>query len=353
MRAKDTGWYARRVISRTFTSLLVPALVCVAACAQQEPDPSRMRILTYNIQWFSEDANPDRIENVKAILNQLQPNIVAMQEIQSLKALRQLYGPEWQIAIKDDPKENQEQAIAVRAPYKLIKFETVFPGPTLDFAFPGGRDVMRAEVELPNKQTVVVYSAHLKSRRGGRWVTDEQREMAARLLAGYLKSRPNELSIVCGDMNDSPDDRSMNILESGDLNARPGPVSFSDPIMVNLMEPLYRKDTVTLDLDRKFLGDALEPVVEGAYAENEKWRGKEHKFPDDLEVTQTCFDQILIRPSLTKWYSGKTSVFAGVEALRGSNGRTTVDEKTQTVTYTEKGSQASDHLPVYSDFKMP
>ena len=45
--------------------------------------------------------------------------------------------------------------------------------------------------------------------------------------------------ILLGDFNDAPDDRSLNILETGDPNATAGPEEIAGPFLVNLMEPLY------------------------------------------------------------------------------------------------------------------
>ena len=331
----------------------------VSSCVNAQPAGNSVRVMTYNIQWFSEDANPDRLSSLNAIFKQTRPDVVAFQEVQSKRAMEQIFKPgEWTLGMEDDAKENQEVGIAVRAPYKLIKFEMLFPGAALDFAFPGGRNVLRAEIENGAGKSFVCYVVHMKSRRGsdktprgysGRGETDIQREQACGILAGYLATRTDEKSIVLGDFNDTPDDRSLNILESGNLLAKGGKSQWSEPLMVNLSEPLYRDDYVTIDLARKFLGEPLPPRVPGAMQANEELRGKPHRFPDDMKVTQTMFDQIVVRPSLAAKAS-KVQIFSGVEALRGSGGRTQVTDTG--VNYTEKGSMASDHLPVYVDITL-
>lgn len=343
-------------------SSLLPllALALSSSCTNAQATQNKVRVMTYNIQWFSEDANPDRISNLTAVMKQIKPDVVAFQEVQSKRAVEQVFRPgEWTIGMEDDPKENQEPGVAVRAPFKLIKSEMIFPGVALDFAFPGGRNVLRAEVQSPQGQLIVLYVVHMKSRRGsdktprgfsGRLETDPQREQGCGILAGYLAARPDENSIVLGDFNDSPDDRSVNILESGNLLAKGGPSQWTNPLMSNLSEPLYRDDYVTIDLARKFLGEPIPPRVPGACQSNEETRGKPHRFPDDVKVSQTMFDQILVRPSLAAKVIGKVQIFSGVEALRGSGGRTSVTDTG--VNYTEKGSQASDHLPVYVDLGL-
>lgn len=329
-------------------------LIPVACNSAQDAggDDGKLRVMTYNIQWFSEDSDPVRIKNIKEILDKTTPDIVGLQEIQSKKALRQVFDDSWSIGIQDDPKQFQEVAIAVRKPYKLVKTELLFTSPALDFAFPGNRDVLRAEVETPEGEKVFVYVNHLKSRRGGRWVTDQQREQAAGMLAGYLAAMKGENSIVLGDMNDSPDDRCVNILESGNTMAPGGASEWPKPLLHNLCEPLYRKNFVSIDLNRLFKGEALSPVVPGAYNSNEELRGKEHKFPDDVKVTQALFDQILVSPSLFGKLEGKAFIYTEPNSMKGSNGRIQMDEGTGNVTYTEKGTRASDHQPVYADFVL-
>lgn len=341
-------------------SFVLPGLLGFAgllACgstvnAQTQAD--KVRVMSYNIQWFSEDANPERLENLRTILRETKPDVVAFQEVQSRKAMLQLFpASEWTLAIGDDPKSAQEVGVAVRKPFKLTRSALVFTAPELDYAFPNDRDVMRAEIESASGQKFVVYSTHHKSRRGGRMQTDGQREAATRLLAAYLAAKPEERAIVMGDFNDAPDDRSVNILETGDLRATGGAFKVDKPLMVNLTEPLYRKDYVTIDLARKWLGEPLDPIVEGAFAENERLRGKEYRFPQDVKVTQTMFDQILVSANLADFVvPGSTKIYSGNAALRGTTGRTSRDDSTGIVTYTVKGSQASDHLPVYADIRF-
>lgn len=310
--------------------------------------------MTYNIEWFSEDSTAERIGNLKKILEDVRPNIFAFQEVQSKRAIRQVLGQEWVVAMADDPEQQQEVGVAVRRPYRLLNTQWLFPGEAVNFAFPNRRDVLRAEVETPNNQRIVLYVVHMKSRRGGegtqsgysgRLETDIQREQACGMLAGYLVGRPNERSIVLGDFNDSPDDRSVNILESGNLLAKGGESRWSQPLLSNLCEELYRKDFVTIGLSNKFLGESLEPWVPGAKEANESTRGRQYRFPQDVKVSQTLFDQILVSPNLM---NGATAViYSSVAALRGKPGDTQKDARG--VEYVVQGTQASDHLPVFVD----
>ncbi len=309
--------------------------------------------MTYNVEWFSEDANPGRVSNLKAVLDETAPDVVGLQEIQSRKALGQVFGGEWQIGMTDDPDDAQELAIAVRKPHVLVSSEMVFPGPTFEEFFPNGRDALRAVVQTPSGRRLIVYVLHLKSRRGGRMQTDFQREGAAGLLAAYIAARPDERNVVVlGDLNDTPNDRSARILATGDLTVPAGDAKPPRWLLQNLMTPLWDEDYVTIGVSSLFQGSALVPRVPGAKADSDRLRGVDYRFPDDVRVRQTLFDQILASPAVAKTARERPTVFAGPAAMRGQGGRVVVEEG-RPVQYTEKGDRASDHLPVYVDVAVP
>ncbi len=331
--------------------ILPLAIVCLGSCGfAQEPDANKLRIMTYNVAWFHTGASPQRVANLRTIIQEVNPQIIGLEEIQGRECLNLLFDSKWEVGIYDDPKENQEQAIAVRKPLRLIKTERLFPGTAFDLGYPGGRDGLRAEIGLPNGKTIVAYVVHFKSRRGGRMQTDNQRNFAASLLAGMLAKDKTENSVVMGDMNDTPDDVTANILESGNVQAPGGTYSVEKPLLLNLTEALYRKDYVSIDLARLYKGSPIPPIVAGAFSENERTRGIDYKFPDDLKVTQTFFDQIMIRPTLKPWFT-KVNVYSSEAALRGRGSKVKVNDDFS-VDYTDEGDKASDHLPVFADFDM-
>ncbi|MCC6403091.1 MAG: endonuclease/exonuclease/phosphatase family protein [Fimbriimonadaceae bacterium] len=337
-------------------------VIALAACvflvflvlrsSAQDANRTTLRAMTYNIEWFSEDANPVRVANLKAVLADVKPDIVGMEEIQSRKALEQVFDTkQWQLGLDDDPKEAQELAIAVRRPYVLIGTQMVFRGPALDRAYPNDRDALRAVVQTPSGGQIVVYVLHMKSRSGGRRTTDVQREMACSLLSAYIAHRPEEPNVlVMGDMNDAPNDRSVNMLETGDVLAPAGKTKAR--VLFNLTEGLAERDQVTFGLSELYEdGKPLSPVVKGAYAENERLRGQDYRYPQDVKVVQTFMDQILASPGMARAWNGNVKVYTGAAAMRGTGGRTQLSNGV--ANYTQKGDLASDHAPVYADFRAP
>jgi endonuclease/exonuclease/phosphatase family metal-dependent hydrolase len=330
-------------------ALLAALLIAPTACAEGRAQDRPLRMMTYNIEWFSENANPERIANLKSVLANTRPDIVALQEIQSARALRQIFDNSWEIAILDIASENQELAVAVRRPLRIVSKEAIFNTPALEGPFPRDRDVLRVVIEQDGSRQVTVYSVHMKSRGGGRANTDWQRQMQASMLASYIRWKNEPNAIVAGDFNDAPNDVTANILETGDLYTQPGKVT--PRLLWNMCDPLCEKDYVSYGLNELFNGRAITPIVPGSRAENDRFRGQNPNYPADYRITQSFFDQILLSKPLADTTSGSADVYAGADALRGRGGRVQVTETG--VDYTEKGDLASDHLPVFVDFRIP
>lgn len=305
---------------------------------------SGLRIATYNIAWMGEGMTPERVANLRSVIANLNADIVAVQEAESFQAMRLVFGSEWQIAMMNDSSELQELALAVRLPSKVLSRSMVFPDASLDDAFPGKRDVLRVVVRPPNGKDIVFYVVHMKSRRGGRLETDPRRIKACTLLARYLEKSKNERMVVLGDFNDYPDDRSLNILETGDPKAKGEMEERPGRLFINLAEDLAKRECVSLDLYTRYRGRPMQPVVYGARWDNNRLRGVKYRYPDDVNVTQALFDQILISHSLEGSLIGRPFVYAGADALRGAEARRLEGGR-------QEGSLASDHLPVCVDLR--
>ena len=79
-----------------------------------------LRVADYNIKFLSVedlDAKPQRKQRLKTVIEQLKPDILALQEIKDRQALEQLFdSDEWTILIDDD--SNDAQDLAIRKPCK-------------------------------------------------------------------------------------------------------------------------------------------------------------------------------------------------------------------------------------------
>jgi len=176
---------------------------------------------------------------------------------------------------------------------------------------------------------------HEKSRLGGRAVTDPIREGAARAFVQKLdRDYEDKRFILLGDFNDNPDDKSLNILEIGDMNAQGGAEENEDAFFSNPAERLVARDQVSHGKSAADINPQtghIDVITTGSRAWNNDNRGNDSNTGDIL------FDQILFPAILTPLYVNDSfRIFDGGIAIEGTGG--------------QDGDQASDHLPVYADF---
>jgi len=317
--------------------LAMAGILAVTACgvgpepqAQEAGSPAsgqKLRVMTWNLEWLTERSLPERIVRIRKVLDQAKPDAIMFQEVESQEALKRVLPQGWRIWMADSAREDQELAFAAAPGIEVSEPGLVFTSPDLDSAFPGRRDVMRATVKKRGR-AVVLYGLHLKSRAPARWTTDARRVEANQLLAKEIQRRRDPLVAVLGDFNDTPGD--------------PGPKILLTAGMVNLTEPLYRRDWTTADLEKVEWWKLKDARVPGAYDENERWRGREHDFRRDVKIKAILFDQILVSSELAKT-AGAPVIGLPKDVLDGSQPRVTDGN------VSVEGTRASDHLPVWVD----
>ncbi len=310
-----------------------------------------IKIATYNIYFLDDGISPERKAHLQQVLADLDADVIGFEEIGSLSALTNILSPDYRIAMIDNSLEVQETALAVRKPLKIRSAKYVFPGEAYDDAFPRGRDLLQVEVEAYGVELVFLVD-HAKSRWGGRERTDPRREKAARLMVDYIRhSLAGRKVILLGDFNDSPDDRSLNILEYGNPEAPAGIDALADTFLYNTTEQLWEKDDCSIGLFkiRQPDADTFSVRVPGAREENNRWRGKVYNYREDVKIKAILIDQILVSMNLkpTVWAVG---IFHKSEAIRGDLSRIKFDHGE--LRYTHRGSLASDHLPVWAELEI-
>jgi len=236
--------------------LLVTSLAVATWMAQAE---TRVRVADYNIRFLSVadlQSKPQRRQRLQTVIQQLNADIIGLQEIQDRAALELIFDKNiWSILIDDDSPDAQDLAIVVKSPLKFKAGQDLdaddadflFPGATFENLFRNRRDVLVGSVEIPGEtEHLHVMVVHEKSRLGGRAATDPIREGAARALVQKLDlDFDDKRFVLLGDFNDNPDDRSLNILETGDINAQGGSEEDDGPFLVNPAERLVAQDQVS------------------------------------------------------------------------------------------------------------
>lgn len=328
---------------RALTLLTIAGLVTwfgVTACRGQAPARQRLRVASYNIRDLEAGVSAGRLANLRAVLGRLEADIIGLQEIGDRATLARLLPPdEWTIVL-DDQGDRLNLAVAVRRPYRVVSLpapydagdeQFLFEGPICEPFFLYGRDVLAVEVGLPGG-TVWVLVHHAKSRVGGRHLTDWQRCGAAAQLVGVLqRDFAGRQVILLGDFNDNPDDQSLNILETGNWAARPGPEpGVEGTLLVNLCQPLVEQDRVSWGLNELTTdGGRVDTRVPGSRERNQRERFASGT-PQPI-----LFDQILVSAGIeTAVIRGSVKVFDDPVALAGG------------------AERASDHLPVLADFAL-
>lgn len=330
-----------KTIQRILLVTLTVLLVVSAASAQEQV----VRVASYNIKFLSDavTGQGDRRAKLLDVINQLEADVIGLQEIKDRAALNLIFpSSEWHIVIDDDSGSAQDVAVVVRKPLRVIGFSAdldaddqhfLFPGTANNFLFPDRRDLLFVEVGFPDQpDTFFVMVHHAKARVGGRATTDSRREGAAREIVTKLRDRFDDKNfILLGDLNDNPDDRSLNIMETGDSNALGGPEEIDGPFLINLMEPLVAEGHVSHGRNSSNItGDRVDTIDPDSRDRNNEARGTDENTGDIL------FDQLLIPAWMSDRYvSGSAKVFDHAVAMRGND-----------------TTRASDHLPVFADFEF-
>lgn len=341
--------------SRVFFAILLLIIGITPVVIAQE---QKIRIATYNIEWFGgKPSSQERIQRLKSVIEKLNADVIGLQEIKDRATLRQIFASDkWQIVIDDQSNENQDVALAVRLPFKVMSQngnssdidaddgDFLFPSDTdeNEWFFPDQRDILFVKVKVPNvEKPFIAMVHHAKSRSGGRKTTEPRREGAAVLIVQAIEHRlDGEDIILLGDFNDNPDDQSLNILETGREDADPGPDDTSDDsFLLNLTQSLLNEDYVSWGLsERNIINSKLDTRILGSRKRNNDTRGTQGV------ISPILFDQILITPDVLSRYTLlSVKVFDDPIAQEGHvpNGHRNANKP---INY------ASDHTPVVAEF---
>ena len=150
--------------------------------------------------------------------------MVGLEEIADRAALKLVFPPDkWEILIDDESTDLQDLAIVARHPFKIIGVNPslnandencLFPGSPNDTFFPNRRDLLFAEIQIPDTtSTFFVIVDHAKSRLGGRAVTDPRREGAAAAIVQMLEQR-FESSFMAIGLGGTPHDGPISLLHT-------------------------------------------------------------------------------------------------------------------------------------------
>lgn len=323
--------------------VFIQLMINVQPCQAQQ----HIRVASYNIRLLNTEVTNqgNRLEKLRDVIALLNADVIGLQEIHNRSALELIFSPDdWYIVIDDDSNSPRNVAAAIRKPLRILNVrpdldaddqQFLFPQDADNYGFPERRDVLRLDIELPDgSDNFTLLVNHPLSRVQGRTSTDRRREEAATKLVNALRQEiaTSKFVYVC-DCNDTPDDRSSNILETGNPNARAEMEQNRGSFLVNLMEPLfavghvsYGRKTNELTQDRR----RIDTIDTSSRTRNHQRRGT------DRDTGDILFDQLYASPLMYPYYDrGSAAIFDNPVAVRGND-----------------FNRASDHLPVFADFVL-
>ncbi|MBT9548671.1 MAG: endonuclease/exonuclease/phosphatase family protein [Candidatus Sericytochromatia bacterium] len=204
-------------------------LATCLACAPRDVNsaPATLKLATYNVENLF-DGIPDNPRNKKErakpkkelraladIFHLEQPDVVAMQEVESQKTLKDfrdkyLKDMNYQepIVIEGNDPRGIDVAVMSKWPIVAVKshkdFKFELKGRKRGF----GRDLLQVTLKAPSGYTLTVFAVHLKSKLGDKKESDAVREAEATAIQGLLKTyqsqNPKANFVVMGDFNDEP-----------------------------------------------------------------------------------------------------------------------------------------------------
>ena len=315
--------------------ILAGTLLVLLGATPGRAQESRFRVATYNIQFLNAGNNAARLQDVREAIAALNADIIGLQEIADRDALEAVFDPgAWDLVIDDQSSDDQDLAVAVRRPLRVLSGldadddDFLFPDEQ-EFFFPNRRDVLDVEVEIPGSETPLhVLVVHQKARSGGRNTTNPRRVGAAALIVEALEHGFDEVPFVLlGDFNDNPDDASLNILETGDPNATIEIENDQGGFLTNLAEDLVQEGLISHSTNGMSVDSATGALINIDHESRDRNFDLRHT---DAHTGQILFDQILIPPVLlARYVAGSITAFNGAENVG-----------------------ASDHLPVFADFRI-
>jgi endonuclease/exonuclease/phosphatase family metal-dependent hydrolase len=239
-------------------------------------EPNSLRVMSYNVEnlWdLVKDSNKQnyddydlkksnygkktptgqpsymavKIENIIRVIKDFdQPEIVALQEVETLKALEELVEYNNRELLNLGYKHYKFPSISGAQPAVGNAVLSKWPIRTVKNIYPLGssrqpgdaqRPILRVEITLPSGEPFFVYNNHWKSKSG----PESKRIAYARGLVDDIQSLGNALYIVVGDLNSNYNE-SETILNESRLNDSQGQTGINDILLAGSDTSLKSKE---------------------------------------------------------------------------------------------------------------
>jgi endonuclease/exonuclease/phosphatase family metal-dependent hydrolase len=153
-------------------------------------------------------------ENTSKVIKAVNADVACIVEAEDRMALKafnsDLLGTKkFKFPLLIDGNDPRGIDVGVLANFEILDIKThMFDGPASSRTF--SRDCLRVELKLPTGASLHLLCNHFKSKSGGEAASDPRRERQSKRVAEILKEYDlkNDLVVVAGDLNDTPDEES-------------------------------------------------------------------------------------------------------------------------------------------------
>ncbi|MEO0158998.1 MAG: endonuclease/exonuclease/phosphatase family protein [candidate division WOR-3 bacterium] len=317
----------------------------------KEPSDSIFIIASYNVENLFDDIEDGyeyrdysqktsnysrefmlkKIENIKRVLKDINADIVGFQEIESKRAISELFNSVKDLNFKCYTIADKPQFTIVKtaliSKYKIISavgYKTI----------PEVRNILMAKI-LVNNDTLIVFVNHWKSKAGPESERIKIAEIERKIIDSLLKLNPKANIISIGDFNTHYDDKESDILAGNAFNYKP---------VVGLIDVLKTTSDLNL-LKDGYLYDLWYELPEnerGSHYFRNKWGTLDH-----ILISYGLVDSFGI-----DYVKNSFKVFKANYLLTedGVPYRWQVEFEGNYAIHLGKGF--SDHLPIYAKFKI-
>ena len=221
--------------------------------------PSSFRIASYNVKnLFDNVDDPDKADEgtpakpateqkaLAAVIDKSEADVLALQEVVNIEALtefRDKYGLAEEyphvVLVEGNDRRGIDVALLSKYPIENVKShkDEVFEVPG---QAPRGflRDLLQADIQIPQYGPVRFFAAHLSSKIGGEKaevMRAAEAKAARAIVKEEVKDFPGQKYVVMGDFNDTPDSPAVQTFLAKDddnwslvdgFRAQPGAVSY-------------------------------------------------------------------------------------------------------------------------------
>ncbi len=312
--------------------------------AIKEPNDSIFIIASYNVENLFDDIEDSyeykdyskktsnyskefflkKIDNIKKVLSDLNADIVGLQEIESKRAISELFSNVKDLnykcyAIADKPQFTiVKNAIISR--YKIL---SAYGYRTISDV----RNILLAKI-LVNKDTLIVFVNHWKSKVAPESERIKIAQIERKIIDSIIKLNPNAYIISLGDFNTNYDDNESDVIAGDAFNYKP---------VIGLRDILL-KDSILIDLWIE-----IPESQRGSHYFRNKWGTLDH-----ILVSKSIFES----NGKIKYIRNSFNVFKAYYLLNdeGIPYRWQVEFEGDKTIHLGKGF--SDHLPIYAKFKI-